>query len=341
MASFFKNLKRDAILGWDALFHGMAGGNDTLIAANNSSEGTEAVKTLRAGGVLQDIMENKQTQQVKEFVDTHYRVVKESNKWNASNITPIFNADGEVDGFGNLDTVRKKTKADFMKHSPVFEQGDYVLRTIQVNKNFPKRNFFTLETEEEIREATTQNSIEYTIMISRDYLPSFKLEQYATRAVVRNYPDNKRALVDIYVQGEATPFDWKSTVFVGRIHEIEENKYANTDITDIKGIEWVSEKAWNTDDLCRFKYDDVKFVGVNRFDGSFILTFDCNIVEDGKYLPEKFKTKEMDEKYATKAPKKDVTDIFAINRQMNKDAKKSETPIDLMSLEKTTLKITD
>lgn len=338
MANFFKKLKRNVILGWDSLFHGMAGGNDILTTANNSSEGTEAVKTLRAGGVLQDIMENKQTQQVKEFVDTHYRVINESEKW-ASELTLVFDNNGEINGFNG--GVRKKTKADFMKHSPVFERGDYVLRTIQINNHFPKRNFFTLDTVEEAREAMTQNSVEHTIMISRDYIPSFKLEQYAKRAVVRNYPDNKRALVDIYVQDEATPYDWKSTVFVGRIHEIEKDKNANANITDIKGIEWISEKAWNADDLCRFKYDDVKFVDINRYDGNFVLTFDCNIVEDGKYIPEKFKTKEMDEKYATMAPKQNATDIFAINRQIVKKNEEKEVPIDLGSLEKTTLKISD
>jgi hypothetical protein len=103
-------------------------------------------------------------------------------------------------------------------------------------------------------------------------------------------------------------------------------------------IEWFSDKAWNSDDVRLFKYNDIKFIGIDIFDGSFVLSFDCNIVEDGKDLTEKFKTKELDEKYKSESQKHDVVEIFTYSRKMERDEKK-KNDIDINNLSNTTFKI--
>ena len=111
-----------------------------------------------------------------------------------------------------------------------------------------------------------------------------------------------------------------------------------SDLTDFLTIEWYSDKAWNSDDVCHFKYDDIKFIGIDIFDGSFVLSFDCNIIENGTDLSEKFKTKELDEKYKTEAQKTEVVDFFAYSRKMDRDKMKNNE-IDMENLETTKLKI--
>jgi hypothetical protein len=90
--------------------------------------------------------------------------------------------------------------------------------------------------------------------------------------------------------------------------------------------------------VCLFKYDDIKFIGADIFDGNFVLSFDCNVVENGKYLAEKFKTKELDEKYSEEKEKQDVIDIFSyIRREERRKDKNKEVDVD--NLNNTTLKL--
>jgi hypothetical protein len=117
-----------------------------------------------------------------------------------------------------------------------------------------------------------------------------------------------------------------------------EEKNLRSDLTDFISIEWYSDKAWNSDDVCLFKYDDIKFIGADIFDGSFVLSFDCNIVNDGTDLTEKFKTKELDEKYSEESQKQEIVDVFAyVRREERKKEKNKE--IDTDNLSNTTLKL--
>ena len=66
----------------------------------------------------------------------------------------------------------------------------------------------------------------------------------------------------------------------------------------------------------------------------------CNIIEDGKDLTEKYRTKELDEKYAIEAPKKDTIDIFVYKRKLERDKiKNKKTEIDLENLGTDVIKI--
>ena len=78
---------------------------------------------------------------------------------------------------------------------------------------------------------------------------------------------------------------------------------------------------------------------MNLFDGSFVLTFDCNVVNDGTDLTEKFKTKELDDKYAEEAPKQEAIDIFTLMRHEKKKEGKNQKEVDVNNLNDTTLKI--
>ena len=54
---------------------------------------------------------------------------------------------------------------------------------------------------------------------------------------------------------------------------------------------------------------------------------------------EKFKTKELDDKYAKEAPKQESIDIFTLMRHEKKKEGKSQKDVDVNNLNNTTLKI--
>ena len=177
-----------------------------------------------------------------------------------------------------------------------------------------------------------------TISIERDGItPRFFLEKYAKKVVVRN--NDNRAYVDLYFSIYASQFGKVDAILVSNLHRIFEEKNLRSDLTDFISIEWYSDKAWNSDDVCHFKYDDIKFINIDIFDGNFVLTFDCNVVKDGIDLAEKFKTEELDEKYANEEAKHEAVDIFTLQRKMKRDEEKQKNDIDLGNLGSTTLKL--
>ena len=147
-----------------------------------------------------------------------------------------------------------------------------------------------------------------------------------------------RAFVDLYLPSQASQFGKIDAILISNLHQMFTEQIKKSDIIDIVSLQWSSDKAWNSPDVCLFKYDDVKFVGMNFFDGSFVLTFDCNIVNDGTNLAEKYKTQELDKKYAEEAPKQDAIDIFTLMRREEKK-KKQNNEVDIDNLGNTTFKI--
>ena len=335
------NLKGKFQLFWHSLFRGMAAADTVIKAPVGSDHSVEIVQQVNNGGVFDDMLQQKETQRVVETRDKYYRVLKEADKWDASNITIVGEDENGVT-FGNIDSVRKKTKTDFMKHAPVFNEGQLPIRVIQDNKIFQKKNNlisgYNAVFDPDI---LSQGLTDYdtTISIERDGItPRFFLEKYAKRVVVRTTAEN-RVNVDLYFSIYASQFGKIDAILVSNLYRIFEEKNFRSDLTDFVSIEWYSDKAWNSDDVCLFKYDDIKFTDINVFDGNFVLTFDCNVVNDGTDLSEKFKTKELDEKYANEDAKQEAVDIFAAVRREKRLEEKKNKEVDIDNLGTTTLKL--
>jgi hypothetical protein len=336
---FLKNIKQKGVFLWHSLFHGMSGAEKAILSPKSDDNQIGVVQQIGGGGVFADMLEKKETQQVVEMRDKYYRVYKESDNYDTSTIT-IASEDENGVVFGNTNGLKKKTKGDFIKHPPVYNPNNLQLRTIQDNKHIEKKKSLLSinESSDSINELiATANDFDVTLTIERDGItPRFFLEKYTKKIVV--FENNNRAIVDLYIPSEASMFGKIDAMLIANLHRMKEEKTLKSDLTDIIGFEWYSDKAWNTGDVCLFKYDDIKFIGIDIFDGSFVLSFDCNVVENGRYLAEKFITKELDEKYATEAAKSDVIDIFAYNRKLDRDKSKKQG-VDVNNLGNTTLKL--
>ena len=325
--------KLNVSLLWHSLFRGMASA-DTLLKSNvSSNDSMEIIQQQRSGGLMDEMLQQQETKRVIETRDKYYRLLKEADKWDTSSLKMTVDENGGVE-FSGIDGLKKKTKSDFIKHVEVYNEENLPIRTIQDNKKIQKHSNFIVDL------TLDPNDFDTTITIKRDGItPRFMLEKYAKKVVVRG--SGVRAFVDLYLPSEASQFGKVDAILIANLFKIWEEKNLRSDLTDFVSIEWYSDKAWNSDDVCLFKYDDVKFIGTNIFDGNFVLTFDCKVISDGVDLSEKFKTKELDEKYEKEAPKSDAVDIFALTdyQKRRKNDKKDKKDVDVTNLTTTTLKL--
>lgn len=334
MSKIGKKIKRVFAVVANALGHGMAVADAEITNAQNTSDESHIVQHVGVGGVLNDMMEMKVTDEVKEVRDTYYRVLREADKYHVELSGSISEDEMDNENAKMFASVKKKTKEDFMQHPPVFEQEGYKLRTIQDNKHIMDKSNFDLSTWEG-KNLFDLYDYQTTLTVERDGVtPRFKLDKFVTRMVVRNKINSNRAMVDFYLPTIASQFGKIDAILISNLYRMFESKDYRSDFAEFTGIEWYSDKAWNAEDVSLFKYDDIKLVDMNIFDGNFVLSFDCHVVNDGKDLAEQFKTKELDEKYATMAPKKKAIDLFTLERNMDKIKKKE---VDLGNLESTTI----
>ena len=319
---------------WHSLFRGMASADRIIEAPLGSTDGVEVIQEVCGGGVYKDMLQGKVTQQVAEARDKYYRIIKEADKYDTSNIRMIINPDNEDDiQFVNTtDSLKKKTKSDFMKHCEVYNKEGLPLRTIQDNKHLERHGSIgTFELPKGIYDYDT------TLMILRDGItPRNELEKFATKIVVRTKGEG-RAYVDLYLPTSPGQFSKIDAILISNLKNMWDTKNFRSDLTDFTGFEWYSYHAWNSPEFCLFKYDDIHLVDIDIFDGNYVLVFDCNIVNDGTDMTERLKTKEVDEQYKMKSPKKDVIDIFTLKRRMDKEEKKGD--IDTENLFSTTFKL--
>ena len=316
----------------DSLFHGMAVAENEIVGQKNSlDEGVHAVKHIGGDSVMSDLLQNQQTERVVELRDKYYRVLREADKYKLNPAIIGENFDGE-----NFDNVYdhlmvKKTVVDFMKHVPVYEEDGYVLKTIQDNKKFVKKTAWAPESMSEasldlndyfgsLNDFYTTLDIDYG-----DFIPRFELQKFVTRMVVKNNKSNdKRVKVDLYLPTIASQFGKVDAILISKIYKMYETKDYRNDFVEFKKIWWYADKGWNAEDATLFSYDDPHLVDISIFDGSFVLSFDCNIIENGKDLAAKYRTKELDKKYEEEAPKKDKIDVYTLQRKIERDKLKNK-----------------
>ena len=298
---------------WYSLFYGMETANKMMISQNGDMSDNGIHQNISKGGVMEDLLEQRVTKEVEELREKHYRIIKEADKYDPKTIVMTFDEDGNP-VFSNTDHILKKTYADFMKHPPVYETDDTQLRTIQDNKTFEK--------ETSIGNVNIPKGLydyDTTLSVKRGmYEPRIQIDKFVTKMVVRNRQISDRVFVDLYLPTSASQFGKIDAILISNLYSMFESKNYRSDLTEFDEIEWYSDKAWNSDDMCLFKYDDIKLIDIVVFDGSFVFIFDCHIISNGDSIVEKYMTEEMDEKYANLAPKSNAADLFAVKRRNDK-----------------------
>lgn len=331
--NFLDRLKVNSRILWHSLFYGMKAADDIINKQSNGEEGQEVNQQVKPGGVFADMLEQKVTQEVVEMRDKYYRILKEADLYKPDDLSlteeVIINDEGkEVTILNFKGGVKKKSKEDFVKHPPVYEPEGTKVILIQDVKHFEKSTMFTIDIPNGLYDYETNIDIE------RDFTPRFEIEKFAKKIVIRKYGREWRSYIDMYLPTEASQFGKIDAILISNLYTIFKEKNYRMDITDFSKISFCTDHAWNSHDFCKYEYSNPQLVDVNIFDGSFVLTFDACVVVEGEDLSEKFKTKELDEKYKYNAPKSNTIDLFTAKRHVN-----DKNEVDINNMSGTTLKL--
>lgn len=310
--TILKKLSLNARIFLNSFFHGLKSADEVMLSQTHGGGEVEITQEKQNGGVMNDIMQGKHTQEVEEFRDMTYRIYIESGKYQAN---VQWCEDGPITG-----TIHKKTLEDFLKHPPVLIHDGEKLRVIQDNFHIAK------EMGELLKKGDNQSIYDYntTLEIKRSFLPSFHIEKFVTKIVIKSYGVENKAKIDLYVSSYASQFGKMDAILVARLNELFEGKIHSVDFLEMDGMGFSAYKAWNSDDLCLFKYNNIHFVNIEKFDGSFVLEFVGDVVSDGKNAAEKYKKASVTYAYDNKTPKSKATDIFALSCKIGKEAEEKE-----------------
>lgn len=285
-----------------SLAWGMKGADKLLSVSNKDNEGGDlaGIEQQKAQeNVYANLLRGEVTQEVKELRHEMYYAERKSHDYvyagggHAQKRNDIFDYSGNIetsDGFKVQIVQENKEDASSLIENGIYSTGTEV--------EFDEKAKGDLRLKEQRK---------FTIMIKRDFFPSFRLEQYATKLVVKRI-DEKHALLDIYVPDGRKQFDNVHKLFLKSVEKIYMGD-KRSDIVDFQALSFISSNAYGTDDLKFYEYDNIKFDNIISFDGSYVLRFTADVVTDGFDMIEEFYDEAAAEKSKNHAPRKNAPTV--------------------------------
>lgn len=300
-------------LGVKLLFYGMKAG-DNMMSQKSSVDGndSEVNHNLTVGGVMSELLQQEETEKVKEIRDEYYRVLKEADKFKV-NFEFVKDSKGDIVGYDVKSTTRK-TADDFKRHCLVDESDGLKLRLIQENLHTG------LSLEEQVDNSNFNKSqFNYKTLITinyDDFTPRFIVDKILTKLVVKEY-NNTEAIIDLYFPTFPGQFTRPDACLVSELKKMIENSDYRSEIVNMSSIDFITDGGtWNAERLEHFRYDNLRYQGISVFDGSFVVKMLGHISCDGESVTKKYETDELTKKYKNNDTKNDATDIFVLDRHI-------------------------
>lgn len=295
------------------LFSGaMKGMGDKITQQRHGSGGENEInEKLSIGGVMNDLLEERETQEVKELRDTYYRVLNEADKYR---VNVIWSDTGPLSA-----NIKKVGLAYFDKNIDVFNPGLKPIRVIQDNVKIQKHSSF--DAGAVIDEFKAGNVLNYDTLITmkRSFLPRFEIEKFANKVVVLGDGDHGQYDIHIYTTMYASQFGKIDALYIAELNRMKTVDGYKTEIVDIDEISFFTDKAYHCENRCEFKFVNIKYKGIEVYDGNFVIMFTGVAEVDGVQVGEKYKTDSLDLKYKNNEPKKNTIDVFTLDRNLNKN----------------------
>lgn len=146
-----------------------------------------------------------------------------------------------------------------------------------------------------------KNKKEFTIDIERDFIPRFRLEEFTNKLVVKRINENA-VMLDFYTPIYKSQFNTIHKLFLKELENIYMGD-VRSDVIDFKQVEFISFRAFGTDDLKKYTYNNIEFDNILIFDGHYVIKFTADIVNDGEDLINEFYCNEEEEKSRMHAPR--------------------------------------
>ena len=280
-----------------SLFRGMKSADDKTMGVTKEGKSVDNAieEQIQEQGVLNDLLRGEVTQEVMELRDSNYRVLRHAD-------------DYQYLGNGNVIAKVKNMLQDDLK---VFNPEDYKVVIIQDNKLVVKGLLESTENVDKEGDVVADDKNErFTLKFERDVFPRFFIEKWVKKVVVRRGENVMK--LDLYCSSYARQFMPTDSIFINELMNIYGKKTRNIDTVDITSVEFTTDKAYGVDDLMLYRFENLKYEGMNMYDKDFVITYSALPVCNGIDLTEQFRTKEMDEKYATKARKKEGEVVISL-----------------------------
>lgn len=145
------------------------------------------------------------------------------------------------------------------------------------------------------------NKSERPIMIVRDVLPNFYLENFTLKMNVRTINENDKML-EFYVSKYPDEYNRTSRLFISEIKKIMTDGIKST-MLDLNEVNFISYKTLGTDDFLEYEYDNLSFDKIVEFNGCYIVKFIGKVKTNGNDILETHRVTELDKKYEQKLKK--------------------------------------
>lgn len=332
--TMINKIKNKIELFTHGLAYGMKGADEVISTkASYGSSESAIIQTQLIDNIYNDLLQGEETQRVKEMRDEYYRTINEASKINVSVDIKGGNFDNDFEN-SNIEmsaNSRKKTALDFVCKIDVYNPEKLHLKCIQDNVLVPKESAFNSGS------LLDGDSVSIFGIKREDFIPRFRIENFTNKLVIRNI-DDKTSYLDFYISMYASQFGFtytkgkndnieikkdNSSLLISELNKLMKKELRTSDIVEFKELKFQTEKAYGVPNPSTFVFNNIKYIGVNVFDGNFVITLKADNVLNGYSAIEKYHTDELDEKLANEAPREGKTiELETILRHEKKKQKK-------------------
>jgi len=255
------------------------------------SDDTNTLQRYRQGTLADDLLQGRLTEEVKLLRARTYKVLETMDKQRV-NIKPIIDNYGNITEYEYLGTSKKNNSTVGIIHY----DSDSLKPIMEIE------NRLILPSLGDAMDIKIDGiKIEHTIMVERDVLPKFNLEEYTKKIIIKEGSDNK-FIVEFYLYNK--PDDTKRTTYL-LISEIKKilDEPAKSDITNIKEVGFITKSNIGVEDNLAFQYNIEKIENIVEFDNYFVFRFVATPIINGENIYEKYKREDLDMKYKNREPR--------------------------------------
>lgn len=249
---------------------------------NGNSSDSSIEQQVATNELADALVKGVVTEEVELLRDRNYMVIEAASK---IKITDVDHEKGTY--------TATKINPLMVNKPKVFEEKNYISKIIMEIKNTTKNDI------DMISDVGKNNEVLVSPLdLEYEDVPKYKLERYVRKVVLRKKDKAKKDVyrLDLYVPKFTDSNERMERIFDAEINKIKVNKSLPLHI-EFKTIEFITDQAYGSDDLCKYKFKFKKFVSVNEFNGSNVLTYDIETEIFNEKITDKFIKPELRKKY--------------------------------------------
>lgn len=286
-----KKIILNTYLFFRLLFSGLKKADDLFSAKKSSQDGNGSMEQqYEADSVYNDMIRGEVTQEVKELRHEMYYAERKSHHY-------IYNGEDR----GELRQV-----LDYSGH--IENSDNHKVWIVQENKEDTGSLIENLQDD-----FKNKNHRSFTIQIERDFIPSFRLEEFINKIVVKSIDENK-CVLDLYTSQYMKQFMTRHRPFIAELNRIYEGD-TRSPLLQFNSLEFVTSNAYGADDLMLFKFINPEFVDILKFDGNFVLRYAADININGFDIIKEFYDEDTQKKSDNKEMRKNAVFDFNVAQQ--------------------------